>query len=90
MSDLKEPRTVILTATKANKKPFTIQPLAIQQQPTHSPEVQDAGDLAASQGVAAYSAWLGSLTPDVKATIKHMHANWTAKAKAVVVEDVVI
>ena len=51
---------------------------------------KQAGDDASSQGVAAYTAWLATLAPDVKATVKHLHAGWTAKAKAVVTEEVAI
>ena len=86
MSNISAPVVMALTASKANKKPFTVKPLAVTQ-PSHSPEVQDAGDLSASQGVAAYTAWLATLAPEVKATVKHLHAGWTAKAKAVVVTD---
>lgn len=82
MSNIKEKVTMALTLSKGNKKPFVVLPLTVPEpQPAHSPEVQFAGDDAASKGVAAYTAWLASLTPDVKATIKHLHADWTKTAK---------
>jgi len=82
MSDIKEEVAMLLTATKGNKKPYKVKPLATaQEQPKHSPEVQDAGDNAAQHGVAAYTAWLATLTPDVKNTIKPLHNNWSKIAK---------
>ena len=80
MSNIKEPVVMALTASKGNKKPFKVMPLS-EQQPSHSPEVQDAGDRAASEGVAAYTAWLATLKPEVKATVKHLHSGWTKAAQ---------
>jgi hypothetical protein len=63
----------------------TIQPLVTQaaapQPPAIDPAVKAAGDDAASRGVEAYTEWKDSLAPDVKATIRPYHAEWTARAK---------
>jgi len=90
MSDLSAPRTLALTATKANKKPFTVKPLvttkATTAQPAQAidPSVKAAGDEAAARGVEAYTDWLATLTPEVKETVRPLHKAWSDKAKAVV------
>lgn len=98
MSHLNEKRTLALTATKANKKPFVVLPLKAgdapapaqqtQQQAAQtapaamSPDTKAAGEKAAGEGVAAYTAWLATLSPDVKETVRPHHQNFTAAAKA--------
>ena len=80
-----------LTAAKASRKPFTVKPLIVSEtvkntEPDQS--VLSAGDNAAAGGVENYTAWLATLTPEVKSTIKPYHAAWSKKAKeAVVVSD---
>lgn len=85
MSDIKEPVTMLLTASKANKKPFTVKPLASSAPaaPATPPDqaVVDAGNIAAMKGVAAYTAWLGTLTPEVKTVVRHLHKGWSEAAK---------
>lgn len=81
LSDIKETITMALTASRNNKKPFTVKPLATQSVQT-DPAVVSAGDTEAAKGVAAYTAWLATLTPEVKATVKNLHANWTKTAKS--------
>ncbi len=88
MSDIKEPVTIFLTASKANKKPFTVKPLAVTEAPPQS--VIDAGNAAAAAGVAAYTEWLATLAPEVKATVRSYHTAWTKAAKAVVTDEAVI
>lgn len=85
MSDIKEKITLALTATRANKKPFTVQPLATTQQVKKiDPKVKADGDEAASKGVEAYTEWLGSLAPEIKETVRPYHNDWSKKAKAYV------
>lgn len=90
MSDLTAPRTLALTATKANKKPFTVKPLVVAKattaQPAQAidPSVKAAGDEASSHGVEAYTAWLGTLSAEVKETVRPYHNDWSKKAKAYV------
>lgn len=50
--------------------------------PEASPETKAAGEAAAAAGVASYTAWLGKLAPEVKATVRPFHKDWSAKAKA--------
>jgi hypothetical protein len=82
MTDIKEPVTMALTASKANKKPFTVKPLATTEIAI-DPAVKSAGDNAAAKGVDTYTAWLATLPPEVKSTVKHLHAGWTKTAKSV-------
>ena len=74
--------TTALTASKANKKPFTVKPLAAQQEPEIPAELKAAGDKAASEGVTSYTSWKDSLSPDQKSAIRALHNNWAKDAKA--------
>lgn len=88
MSDLKEKMTLALTATRGSKKPFVVQPLAIAKQAASQPQaeidpaVKAAGEKAASEGEDKYKEWLASLTPEVKATVRPLHKDLSAKALA--------
>lgn len=84
MSNITSSVTMALTASKANKKPFTVEPLKTA---VVDPAVKSAGDTESAKGVVAYTAWLATLTPEIKATIKQYHSNWTAVAKAVKPEE---
>jgi hypothetical protein len=90
MSGLTAPRTLALTATKANKKPFTVKPLAEATPPKAQPAkeidtvVKAAGEAAAAQRVEAYTAWLATLTAEVKETVRPLHKAWSETAKAIV------
>ena len=91
MSHLDKPVTMALTASKANKKPFTVKPLAVAAVDDETTALVAQGNLAASEGVAKYSAWKDALTPEQKTKIKSHHAEWSKTAKAadesVVVEE---
>lgn len=76
LSHITEAKTMALTATKQTRKPFTVKPLATADQAT-----VDAGAAAAAKGVKAYTDWLATLTPEVKATVKHLHARWSEVAR---------
>ena len=88
------PRTLALTATKANKKPFVVKPLEgkasapAQQQSntpaTIDPAIKKAGDEAAAKGVDAYVEWRDALPADVKETIRPFNSEWSKIAKAYV------
>ena len=86
MSHIDKPVTILLTASKANKKPFTVQPLKVTAAPTTapdpSPELLAAGAEAASKGIEAYTAWGKALTPEEKAALKPHLSGWTTIAKA--------
>lgn len=84
MSHIDKPVTMALTASKANKKPFTVKPLVETKaaEDTETPALVTAGTTAAAIGVASYTTWLATLTPEQKAKIKPHHAEWTRVAKA--------
>lgn len=96
MSDLSAPRTLALTATKANKKPFTVKPLVTAKATTAppaqlvDPSVKADGDEASARGVEAYTQWLATLTPDVKETVRPLHKAWSDKAKAAALGPITI
>lgn len=87
MSHIKEPVTMALTATRANKKPYTVKPLILAQEPEVDAALKVSGDEAAKLGVESYTAWLATLTPEQKASIKHLHSDWTKIAKSVVTKE---
>lgn len=84
MSHIDKTITMALTASKGNKKPFTVQPIKTVEVDKN---VVEDGQAAASLGVASYTAWLATLSPDVKASIKHLHTGWSKTAKSVATED---
>lgn len=89
MSHIDKEKTLVLTASKAQRKPFTVKPLkTTDKKPELSQETKKAGDEAAAKGVEAYKEWLSSLEASVKETVRPYHAEWTAKAKAVDAEQV--
>lgn len=53
MTELDQPVTMALTASKANRKPYTVKPLQMSQAP--------AGDPVAAQERARTAAWLGTV-----------------------------
>ena len=82
MSHIDKETTVILTASKTVRKPYTVKPLSVEQADS-DPSVIAAGDEASAKGVTAYSAWLEKLTPEIKQTVRHKHNEWTKRAKEV-------
>ena len=82
MSHIDKPVTILLTASKANKKPFTVQPLKVAEVPVIDPALLAAGAAAASKGLEAYTAWGKALTPEEKAALKPHLSGWTTIAKA--------
>ena len=86
MSDITSEKSVPLTATRARKMLFTVQPLKVMAAPTAapdpSPELRAAGAEAASKGIDAYTAWGKALTPEDKAALKPHLSGWTTIAKA--------
>lgn len=84
MSDIKEDKTMALTATKQSKKPFTVKPLTATTAAPSKPAdaaIKKAGDEAAALGVAEYTAWLGKLSPEAKETARVFSKEWTAIAR---------
>lgn len=87
MSDIANDITLVLTASKTSRKPFTVKPLTGESMVPVDPEVKVAGDAAAKGGVDSYKTWLASLAPEVKETVQWLHKEWSRVAKAVVVPD---
>ena len=87
MSHIDGQLTLALTATKGSRKPFTVRQLANEPAPEPpapiDPELREAGDYAASQGVEHYKEWLAGLSAEVKQIIRPMHAEWSKIAKGV-------
>lgn len=86
MSDIASDFTIALTSSKAKKKAVTVQRLnvaatASPPPPAASEDTLKAGAEASGKGVVAYTEWLASLSPEVKATIKVNHAAWSKVAK---------
>lgn len=86
MSDISGPFTMALTKTKANKQPFTVQPIgnAPAAQPAAQPvdeAIVKAGSEAAAKGVAAYVAWRDALSAEDKEKIKPLNPKWSDTAK---------
>jgi len=76
MSHITSPVTMALTASKANKKPFTVQPL----KPEATPKVVTDAKAAAEKGSVAYKDFLSKLTDEEKAPIRPLHKEYTALA----------
>lgn len=87
MSHIDKEITVVLTASKTSRKPFTVRPLTTAPNTPTDPDVKAAGDEAAKGGVDSYKTWLASLDPEVKKTVAWLHKEWSRVAKAVVVPD---
>lgn len=79
MSDMTEAVTLALTASRANKKPYKVSPLKVDED---YQRLYAEGVEASSMGIAAYTTWGKSLSDDEKAKIKQHLAPWTKAAKA--------
>lgn len=81
LSGIKAPVTMALTATKGNKKPFTVKPLIVEE---------DAGlnysalaRAAADQGMVSYQTFWKALTKSQQSSLLSQHEDLKAVAKAV-------
>ena len=83
MSHIDSTRTMALTATKGNKKPFTVQPLVLSQ-PIPDTLLRDARE-AAAKGTPAYTEFWRMRTNPERASLKAEHAALKATAADVVV-----
>lgn len=84
MTDIAGTQILALTATKGNKKPFTVQPLTIKPTaPEFDPEqlALDAGETAA-KGVAAYQAFWKALPKEKRTHLLPRHESLKAIASA--------
>jgi len=91
MSHISKDLVMALTATRGTKKAYTVKPLAVETTakpppadttPTPDASLVSAGNAAASDGVAMYSAWLANLDQEQKDSIRHLHGGWSKVAKA--------
>ncbi len=80
MSGLKEERTILLTSSKANKKPFTVKPLSVAVEIT--PELKQSGESASKLGVAEFVRWRDSLPAEQKEMMRPYNGIWSKAAKA--------
>lgn len=72
LSHIGQAMTMALTASKANKKPYTVQPLSVSADRSLD-ELMSGAAQAASNGSSSLTSWWGTLTPNEKKTIKpHM------------------
>lgn len=90
MSHITKDVTLALTASRGNRKPYTVQPLKIAQSaapktPTNMKPadiaIVQSGNEAAAKGVKAYVEWRDALAPDVKESIRHLNTDWSKTAK---------
>jgi len=82
MSHINGKQTLALTASKANKKPFTVEPLATPKEDPEVATLKAAGDIASKRGVEGYTTWKDTLNPEQKNKIKPYHGDWVKIAKA--------
>lgn len=91
MSHMDSPVTISLTMNSKSKKPFTVKPLAkskaapapVEPTAVSVNPLEIEGEKFAAQGISAYKNWLAGLSAEQKAAIKHLHADWSKKAKEV-------
>lgn len=81
MSNIPAEITIALTASRMNKKPFTVKPLSAEPAIAIEAALSAAGQDAAAQGVTKYIAWRNGLTPEQKEQMKPMNRIWSDVAK---------
>ena len=79
MSHIDKPVTMALTASKTNRKPYTVQPLMVDDTKTLSTEAMDA----AAHGMIAYESFWKRLTPIQQKALLPNHNDWKKKAAEV-------
>lgn len=86
MTDITEPRTMALTASKAQRKPFTVKPLILTAAPKNGPDpdllLARAKEEAAKGTVAYYALW-GALSKGEKTILLPHHETLKLTAKGV-------
>lgn len=87
MSHIKAPYTFIYRPSRGKTERIEIGRIDPSEfngkavQPAIDPELKAAGEMAALQGVEAYTSWKDSLAPEVKDTIRPYHPEWARIAK---------
>jgi hypothetical protein len=81
MTGIKSPVTMALTATKGNKKAFTVKPLVIAAAPELDQEkLLNDSDVAANLGMEAYKAFFGALGKSERAFLLPRHEDLKNRA----------
>lgn len=81
MSGIKKPVTMALTATRANRKPFTVKPLVTEAEPEFDQEkLLNDSDVAANLGMEAYKAFFGALGKPERAFLLPRHEELKKRA----------
>lgn len=81
MSGIKKPVTMALTATRANRKPFTVKPLVTEAEPEFDQEkLLNDSDVAANLGMEAYKAFFGALGKAERAFLLPRHEELKKRA----------
>lgn len=81
MSGIKKPVTMALTATRANRKPFTVKPLVTEAEPEFDQEkLLNDSDVAANLGMEAYKAFFGGLGKAERAFLLPRHEELKKRA----------
>ena len=74
MTGIKKPVTIALTATRANRKPFTVKPLMTEVEPEFDEEkLLNDSDVAANLGIEAYKAFFSALGKPERAFLLPRH-----------------
>lgn len=78
MSGITEPMTMALTASKANKKPFTVKPLI--ESDDGIKDLKRMGEIQAKKGIEALKTWWGGLGAERQ---NKLGAGWLADMKKI-------
>lgn len=81
MTGITKPVTIALTATRANRKPFTVKPLVTTTEPEFDQEkLLNDSDVAANLGLEAYKAFFGALGKAEKTFLLPRHEDLKSRA----------
>jgi hypothetical protein len=81
MTGIKKPVTIALTATRANRKPFTVKPLLVDDEPAFDQEkLLNDSDVAANLGMEAYKAFFAALGKAERAFLLPRHEDLKNRA----------
>lgn len=81
MSGIKKPVTMALTATRANRKPFTVKPLVTEPEPEVDQEkLLNDSDVAANLGMEAYKGFFAALGKPERAFLLPRHEDLKKRA----------
>jgi hypothetical protein len=81
MTGIQKPVTIALTATRANRKPFTVKPLVTAIEPEFDQEkLLNDSDVAANLGIEAYKAFFSALGKAERAFLLPRHEDLKKRA----------